>query len=127
MIARLGRAQVERERVGSLGDFDDDEVVGALVRVILRELNSQASGLHADRGIALRIESRGAAQNFSGNLVFLKRNAGVIQRVFGEVAEQFAERFRGVEAMAFNKFIYLLEGLLPANSESMRDGHITGM
>jgi hypothetical protein len=28
-----------------------------------------------------------------------------------------------VEAMAFNKFIYLLEALLPTDSETVCDGH----
>jgi hypothetical protein len=75
----------------------------------------------------LGIESGGAAQNFGGNLVLLERDAGVIKRVFGEVAQQFAERFRSVEAMTFNKFIYLLEALLSADGERVRDSHITGM
>jgi hypothetical protein len=50
----------------------------------------------------------------------------MIQRMFGEVAEELAERLGGVEAMTINKFIYLLEALLPANSESVRHSHITG-
>ena len=118
---------MECERVRALGNLDDDEVVGALVRVVLGEFDSQATGLHADRGVALGIESGGAAQNLGGNLVLLERNAGVIEGVFSEVPEQFAEGFRTVKAMAFNKFIYLLEALLPADSESVRDRHITGM
>jgi hypothetical protein len=49
----------------------------------------------------------------------------MIQRVFGQIAQQLAERFRAVKAMAINKFIYLLEGLIPANRESVRDSHLT--
>jgi hypothetical protein len=30
-----------------------------------------------------------------------------------------------VQAMAFNKFIYLLEAFLPAECESVSDSHIT--
>jgi len=114
------------ERVGALGNFDHDGIVGALLRVVLGELDAEASGLDADGGIALRIETNGAAENFSCDLVFLERDAGVIERMFGEVAKEFAERFGSVEAMTFNKFIYLLEALLPANSESVRHSHITG-
>jgi hypothetical protein len=47
----------------------------------------------------------------------------VIEGVFGEIAEQFAKGFRTVEAMAFNKFIYLLEALLRPDSETVCDGH----
>ncbi len=117
---------MKRERVGALGNLDHDEIVGALVRVVFREFDPQASGLHPDGGVALGIESGRAAQNFGGNLVLLEGDAGVIERVFGEVAEQFAEGFRSVQAMAFNKFIYLLEALLPTDSESVRHSHITG-
>ena len=117
---------MERERVRALGDLDDDGIVRALVRIVLGQLDSQSSGLHADRGVALRIESRGTTQNFGRNLVLLEGDAGMIERVFGEVAQQLAQRFRGVQAMTFNKFIYLLEALLPTDRESVRDSHITG-
>ena len=72
------------------------------------------------------IEARRSAQDFGGDLVFLEGNSGMIERMFGEVAQQFAQRFRGVQAMAFNKFIYLLEALLPADRETVSDSHITG-
>jgi hypothetical protein len=50
----------------------------------------------------------------------------MIKRMLGKVTEEFAERFRGVEAMTFNKLIYLLEALFAADGESVRDSHITG-
>ena len=83
-----------------------------LVRVVLGEFYSQAPGLHANRGVTLRIESSGTAQNFGGNLILLQRDAGVIKGMFGEVAKQLAQGFGAVQAMTFNKFIYLLEALL---------------
>jgi len=49
----------------------------------------------------------------------------VIERMLGEIAQQFAQRFRAVQTMTFNKFIYLLEVLLPADRESMSSSHIT--
>ena len=71
----------------------------------------------------MRVESRRATEDLSGDLILLERDAGMIEGVFGEVAKQFAERFRGVEAMTINKFLYLLEALLPADSESVRHSH----
>jgi hypothetical protein len=82
--------------------------------------------LDADGGVALRVESDGSAEDLSGDLVLLKGDTRVIEGVFGEVAKQFAQRLRGVEAMTNNKFIYLLEALIPANRESVGDSHITG-
>ena len=123
--SRLGRAQVERERVRPLGNLDHDRIVRTLMRVVLGEFDSQASGLHPDRGVTLGIESGRAPQNFGGNLVLLERDAGMIKRVFSEVAKQFAQRFGAVQAMTFNKFIYLLEALLPTDRESVGDSHIT--
>jgi len=49
----------------------------------------------------------------------------LIQLVFSKVTKHFAQRLRAVQAMAFNKFIYLLEALLPAGRESVSDSHIT--
>ena len=54
------------------------------------------------------------------------RDAGMIKRVLGEIAQQLAQGFRGVEAMAFGKSLYLLEALLPPDSETVRYCHITG-
>jgi hypothetical protein len=81
--------------------------------------------LHAYRGVTLRIEPDRPAQNLGGNLVLLKGDTGVIQGVFGEVAQQFAQRFGTVQAMTFNKFIYLLEALFPTERKSVSDSHIT--
>jgi hypothetical protein len=117
---------VERQRVRSLGYLYDDQIVGGLVRVILGEFDPQPSSLHADCGVALGIESGGPAQHLGGNLVLLECDSGVIERVLGQVPEQLAQRFRGVQAMTFNKFIYLLEALLATDSESVSDSHITG-
>jgi len=116
---------MEGERVRTFWNFDDNRIVRPLVRVVLGQLNSQAPRLYPDRRVALRIESRRAAQDFSGNLIFLQRNPGMIQRMFREVTEELAQRFRGVQAMTFNKFIYLLEALLPTDGECLRYSHIT--
>ncbi len=117
---------MERQRVRSFGDLHEDGIVRALMRVILGQLDAQPSSLDADCGVTLGVESGRSAQDLGGNLVLLERDSGVIERVLSQVPQQFAQGFRGMQAMTFNKFIYLLEALLPTNSESVRDGHITG-
>ena len=118
---------MKRQRIRALGNLNDNKILGPLVCVIFRQLDPQSSRLHSNRRVTLRIEASRPPQHFRSNLVFLQRYARVIQRVFSEVPEKFAQRFRGSEAMAFNKFIYLLEALLPAYCDSVRDSHITGM
>ncbi len=44
----------------------------------------------------------------------------MIERVFGEITKELTQGFRTVEAMTINKFIYLLEALLPPRNETMR-------
>ena len=117
---------MERERVRALGKLDDDGIVRTFLRIVLGQLHPQAPGLNADCGITLGIESRGAAEDFGRDLVFLERDARMIQGMFGEVAEQLAQGFGGVQAMTINKFIYLLEALLPTDRERVRHSHITG-
>jgi hypothetical protein len=94
--------------------------------VVFGQLHAEASSLNANGGVALRVEPGRSAKDLGSDLVLLQGYAGMIQRMFGEVAEELAERLGGVEAMTINKFIYLLEALLPANSESVRHSHITG-
>ena len=43
-----------------------------------------------------------------------------------QVAKKFAQRLGRVQAMTFYKSLYLLEALVPAGSEDVRYGHITG-
>ena len=84
------------------------------MRVVLGKLDAKASGLHPHGGVALRIESRWAAQHLRGDLVFLERYPRMIERVLCQIAKQLAQRFRTVQAMAFGKPLYLLEALLPS-------------
>ena len=50
----------------------------------------------------------------------------MIERMFRQVAEQFAQRLGAVEAMTFCKFLYLLEALFPTDRESVCYSHMTG-
>jgi hypothetical protein len=49
----------------------------------------------------------------------------MIQGMFSKITQQFAQGFGTVQAMAFNKFIYLLEALFSSEGESVGDSHIT--
>jgi hypothetical protein len=49
----------------------------------------------------------------------------MIERVLGEITEEFAQRLGAVEAMAFCKLLYLLEALVPTNRKSVCYSHIT--
>jgi hypothetical protein len=109
---------VEGECVRSLGQLHHEGVIWPLVRVILFQLHAQASCLHSDGRVALRIESSRPAQYLGRDLVFLEGHAGMIQRVLREIAEQLAQRFRPPQAMTIYKFIYLLEALLPPGDET---------
>ena len=50
----------------------------------------------------------------------------MIQGVFCQVPQQTAKGFGGVKAMTFGKSLYVLEALLPPDSETVCYGHITG-
>jgi hypothetical protein len=49
----------------------------------------------------------------------------MIERAFGEIAEQLAQRFGAAQAMTINKFIYLLEALLSSSVVTVRQSHVT--
>jgi hypothetical protein len=84
---------VKCERIGSFRNLDKDGIVRPLMRIVLGKFHSESPSLNANRGVTLRIESYGATQNFGGNLVFLQRNAWVVERVFSEITKEFAQRF----------------------------------
>jgi hypothetical protein len=94
--------------VGALGELNPDGVVdGEVTVVILGELGAEASGLDADHGIDLGVEVVLAAEDFGGDLVFLKGGAGVIEGVFGNVAKKFTQGLRPVEDGAVSHFFDL--------------------
>jgi hypothetical protein len=51
----------------------------------------------------------------------------MIEGLFREVLQQFAERLGAPQAMAFNNVIYLLEELLRTGGESACHSHLTLM
>ncbi len=116
---------MKSKRVRALGQLHDDGIFPAFVGVILAQFQTQTSRLHSDGRVALRIESARPTQHLSGNLIFLKRHPRMIKRVFCQITEQLAQRFRPAQAMAFNKRIYLLEALLPSRCETVCQCHVT--
>jgi hypothetical protein len=50
----------------------------------------------------------------------------MIERMFGQVAQEPTKGFGGVKAMAFGKSLYLLEALLPSDDEGVGQSHLTG-
>jgi hypothetical protein len=81
--------------------------------------------LHSNGGVTLGIESGRTPQDFGGDLVFLQGDSGMIDRMLGEIAEQFAQGLGAVKAMAFCKLLYLLEALGPTNRERVCYSHMT--
>jgi hypothetical protein len=49
----------------------------------------------------------------------------MIEGMFCQVAQEFAERLGTVKAMTFGKLLYLLEALIPAQREGVRHSHLT--
>jgi len=116
---------VERQDISAFGKFDDDGIVGTLGAVVFGEFEAKASGLHSDGGIRLGIEVTSATEDFGGDLVFLERCAGVIDRVLGEVLQELAEGFRSVKDMTINKPIYFLGELLAVRPRNACNSHDT--
>jgi len=95
------------------------------VGVVFGQLHAQASSLHPDGGVALRIEIGRPPEYLGRDLVLLEGRTGVIERMFGEVVQQFAEGLRSAQAMTISKPIYLLEALLPSPYVGVRQRHLT--
>ena len=117
---------MKRQRIRSLRQFDDNGIVDTFLPVELSQFDSQAPRLHPNGRVALRIEPGWPTQNFSRYLILLQRNAGMIQRVFCQVSQQFAQRFRAMQDMTIGKPLYLLEALFPRERERVRYSHSDG-
>jgi hypothetical protein len=110
---RPPRRVVEREEIRTFGELDRDRVVRAIHAVILGKLSPQPSGLNANHGIKLGVKISGATENFRRNLVFLDGSSGMVQRVFRQVAQKFAQGFGAVQDLAADQFLDLREILFP--------------
>jgi len=93
-------AVMEGRDVGAFWKVYDEVVVGAVGAVILVELGTEASGLDADHRVDLGVEVGGTTEDFRRNLKLLDGCAGMIDRVFGEVAKEFAEGLGAMQGMA---------------------------
>src|SRR5579864_9701667 len=125
MNLRSNATQMKSKSIRSFRKIDHHQIVNTLVRIVLGQFDSQTSSLNSHRGVALGIEADWAPQYFSGDLILLDGKARMIEGVLRQVAKQSAERFRAAETMTICKLLYLLEALLPAKGESVREGHLT--
>src|SRR5215470_19321737 len=91
---------VDNHGVASLWDFDNRGVAHPFRGVIFSEFGAKPSCLHAYHRIQLGIEVRLSAKNLCCNLILFDGNAGMLDGLFGQVAEKFAKRFGAVKGMA---------------------------
>ena len=104
---------MERENVGPLRHFHDDRIVRTIRAVVLSQLHAQASCLHADGRIRLRVEIRRSSKDFRSDLIFLQGDARMMECMVGEITKQLAERFRPMKDTTADQAIDLSEKLLP--------------
>jgi hypothetical protein len=102
---------MESNNVGSPGEIHDHGIIRAVRSVIFGELSTQPPGLDAHHGIELGVEVIRATENLCRNLIFLDWSSRMIESVFCQVAQKFAERLRAVQRVAVNQFFYLRETL----------------
>src|SRR5215469_1897626 len=122
-------AFVEAQRIGAVRQFDDNVVGDSFVAVVVEKLQTEATGLHANGGIGLRVEVFRASEDFSGDLVFLQGNAGLRQGMVGQVAEQFTQGFGLAQCVTVNEFLNLAETAFSISQRNCgcggRDSHVT--
>ena len=87
------RCRMKRQRVSPFGQFHQDRILGALVRIVFGDFGAQTSGLDTNQRIQLRIEISGTPENFRRNLIFLQRDSWMSDRMLGQVTQKLAERF----------------------------------
>jgi hypothetical protein len=84
---------MKREGIPSLRQLDQDRVFHSLGAIVFFQLRAEPAGMHADRGVRLRIEIGGAPESLYGDLIFLETGCRMGEGVLGEVAQQFAKSF----------------------------------
>jgi hypothetical protein len=95
------------ERVRAVWDLDDDAVAGALVVVVVEQLQAKAPSLDTNRRISLRIEVIGTAEDLGGNLIFLQRGAWLREFVLCQIAKQLAKGFGFTKCVTVNELLNL--------------------
>lgn len=109
---------MECDDVGSSREIHNDGVVRAIRAVIFGELGTEPAGLDAYHRIKLGIEVIRATENLCRNLIFLDRSSRMIESVFREVAEEFAQRLRAMQNVAADQLLYLREPLFAFDQRS---------
>ena len=118
---------VEGDNVGAARKLDDDGIRFAVGIVVLGELDSETPGLDPDHGVQLRIEVSRAPENLGRNLILLDRGPWVIQGMFGQITEEFAQGFRAMQGMTVHQLVDLREILLSIGQSGPHDTRLTGV
>src|SRR5215475_1878457 len=117
---------VDNHGVASLWDFDNRGVARPFRGIILSEFRTKPSCLHAYHRVQLGIEFRLPAKNLRCNLIFLNGNAGMLDGLFGQVAEKFAKRFGAVKGMARHQTLDFGLELRSVSQSHSGDMSVTG-
>src|SRR5882672_3018763 len=116
---------MERKQIGPLWHLHLNGVVNSLRSVVLGQLQAQSPCLYSDGGVQLRVEGSGTPEDLCGDLVFLEWSSRMIQRVLGQIAQQFPEGFRAMQGMAVRNLLDLGEVEAPFSLLYARYSHLT--
>ncbi len=108
----IGSPEMEGESVRTFRQFDDNGIGRSFRAVVLRQFDSQATGLNANGGIGGRIEIRRAAEDLSRQLIFLDRSSGMVERLLSQILKHLAQRFRSVKDGAVCELFDFLRELI---------------
>src|SRR6266568_3206940 len=103
---------VETQSIGALTKLNDYGIFGALRGVVFEELRTQPPRLYSNQRVQVRIEIRGAAEDFGRDLIFLKRHSGILQRMVSQITQQLTKRLGTMQGMAVHQPLHLGEVLL---------------
>src|SRR2546430_15108323 len=74
---------------------------------LFRSLAAKPSRLYADRGVHVGIEIAWPPKDLGRDLILFGGSTWMVQRMIGQVAQQFAQRLRAVQSMAAEDFVDL--------------------
>src|ERR1051325_2710126 len=127
VVGRAGSPVVDNNRVATLGNLNDCGVVCAFRAVILSQFRTESTRLDAHHGIQLRIEVRLPTKDLCSNLILFDWDPWVFYRVFGEIAQKFAEGFGAMEGMAGHQTLDFRKELRSVRQCDSGDTNVTRM
>src|SRR5882724_997243 len=100
---------MESEAITALGHFQNELIVNPLGGVVLSQFCTKTARLDPYHRIYMRIEVFLAPEDLGGNLILLRRDAGMFKGMVRQVLKKLAERLRAMERMAREKPLDLRE------------------